>query len=473
MFRLHDRTRRRICLAAFGLLCVVPTVLTGGWCIWRHLPGRVAAEAAALQRELGLDVSLQGLKHLRPGIVLYEGLALFDPETGETVLRCRVLEAARSQTAGKEGQSRTTLGLIASQPEIEVGSLDRLGQLLLRLMQRRPGTDPVDLRLTAADVTLRSQQSSQTLAGLLGEITTLPNRTHAEIAFRLASVDSASVDSASVDSASVDSASVDSASVDSAEPIRIRVVRNRETIPPSTGFQLDTAGQPIPCDVLAMGLPILEPLGPRCRFRGYLWANEAPGGRASGSWNGELIGQLLDVDLGRQVTDRFPHRLSGTAQLTLRSARFYEGRLEDASGTLVAGPGVIGRSLMDAAVGYLRLYRDNEPPASGDLVPYEQLAMDFRIDSQGLTLRGRCPGGRPGAILVDRQGRWLGEPVLQPLPVVALLQTLVPASHVQVPATRQTDWLMRHLPLPAVVMPEGTGPVLPQARLRPGRTVEK
>ena len=40
----------------------------------------------------------------------------------------------------------------------------------------------------------------------------------------------------------------------------------------------------------------------------------------------------------------------------------------------------------------------------------------------------------------------LGNPVCQPQPVVALLGMLVPGSEVQVPAPRQTAWLMRHLP---------------------------
>ena len=51
--------------------------------------------------------------------------------------------------------------------------------------------------------------------------------------------------------------------------------------------------------------------------------------------------------------------------------------------------------------------------------------------------------------------------MLQPVPIAALLQALVPRADVQVPATRQTDWLMRRLPVPqasALRTAEGASP---------------
>ena len=134
MFRLHDTTRRRICLACFLGLCVVPTAIVLAWCAGRHLPGHVETEARKLSRAMGLSVSLESLDHLRPGTVLYGGLELTDPETGQTVLRCRVLEAAWKEIADQEGQARSSLMLIASQPEIEAASL------LVKGMRRQPST---------------------------------------------------------------------------------------------------------------------------------------------------------------------------------------------------------------------------------------------------------------------------------------------------------------------------------------------
>jgi hypothetical protein len=441
MFRLHDITRRRICRVAFFLLCVAPTVGTVVWCARRHLPGVVDTETRRLEAALGLKVSLSGLRHLRPGGVLYERLELSDPETGRLVLRCRVLEADWRQSTDRQGRPNTLLVLIASQPEIEATAIDRLGELLSRLLQSRIGTAQLDVRLAAGQLTLRCGDGAQTLTELEGSIESFAGGTQAEASFRLAGTDTT-------------------------EPIRIRLIRNRQTTPPTSAFELDTGGGALPCDLLAMGLPGLEQLGARSRLRGYIWASQASNDQGSADWGGELAGQIFDVDLDDLVTDRFPHKLGGTAQLTIQSARFRGGRLEEAEGALVAGPGVISRSLIDAAATQLGLVRDAQPQGPGDIVPYEQLALAFSIDSRGLKLQGRCSAPAPGAVLVDRGGRLLSEPVLQPQPVVALLRTLVPASRHQVPATRQTDWLIGHLPVPEVVPPAGAQSAHPQARLR-------
>jgi hypothetical protein len=450
MFRLHEKTRRRICRAAFVLLCLVPTAGVLGWCAKRHLPGVARTEARRLTRELGLNVSLGGLTYLRPGAVLYEGLELTDPETGKLVLRCRVLKADRRQTTDQQGRPKASLVLIAFEPEVEATAVDRLKELLERML-RRPtilgmvsGGSPAEVRLAADQLTLRAADGPQTLTELQGKVESFPGACQAEASFRLAGIDAS-------------------------QPIRIRVVRNRQTTPPLTGFELDTGGGAVPCGLLARGLPLLEELGPRSRLCGYLWAKHTGDG-----WDGQFAGQVLDVELDDLVTGHFPHKLSGLAQVTVQSARFHRQRLEEAMGTLVAGPGVISRSLIDAAVEQLGLVRGEEPQAAeprGDPVPYEQLALALLIDSRGLQLQGRCavPGtGRTvarGTILVGRQGRLLDGPTWQSRPAVALLRTLVPAHEVQVPATRQTDWLVGHLPLPRAVPPAGALIGLPQARL--------
>ena len=217
--------------------------------------------------------------------------------------------------------------------------------------------------------------------------------------------------------------------------------------------------------MLAIGLPEVRSLGTGSRFAGYVCANHASGG-----WQGDLVGQLLGIDLGALVSEQFPHKLSGAAKLTVQHARFLRGRLEEAKGSLVAGPGVIGRSLVEAAVTYLGLARCRRRNCRATRCPTSNWRLEFSVDSRGLTLRGR--GGEPGAILADRRGGILGEPVRQPLPVVALIQTLVPASENHVPATRQTDWLARHLPVADVLPPPAGSSFFPHARLRVGGGAE-
>ncbi len=436
MFQLYDRTRFRICLAGFAILGVLPTLLLGGWCLSRHLPGNARAEAEQLGRQLGMNATLDGLKHLRPGVVLYEGLELTDPETGQAVLRCRLLEIARQQETDQQGQRRAVLALTASQLEVEAASLDRIWQCLQRTMEGSYGPLAADLRLSAADVTLRASDPPQTVTDLEAGLESRPERTRAEVHFRLAGVDTS-------------------------DPIRIVIDRNRQISPPANGFELYTGGGEMPCNVLAMGLRELKPLGPQCCFRGYIRANDSTEG-----WEGEAFGQLVNVDLGRLVSDHFPYQLSGSGDVTIQSARFLRGRLEEGSAIVAAGPGTIDRSLLAAAVDRLQLRPGAEPPLVGQRMRYNELAFLVTLDALGLRLRGRCPAAEQGTILSGEAGnRLLGEP-LGPQPVAALVQTLVPSSVVQVPASRQTDWLLRHLPVPEATLLPGEENVPPQARLK-------
>jgi hypothetical protein len=442
MFQLYDKTRRRLCVAAFLTLGVLPALLVGGWCGSRHTRGCVLAEAERLGRQLGLKVSIGGMKYLRPGAVLYEQLEAADRETGRPIFRCRLLEAARQMQGGPQAQRRPVVLLTASQPEVDAASLDRVWQCLQRSLCGVCGPLEADVRLSAPDLALRAGDNSQTLTDVAGVLEDLPGGTHARLDFRLAGVHTP-------------------------EPARIRLVRNCQLSPPASGFELYTGGGELPCNVLAMGLTELQPLGRRCRFRGYIWANETLDG-----WQGEVTGQLVELDLGGLVSDHFPHKLSGIGAATIESAHFRHGRLEQGNATVVAGPGTIDRSLLTAATDHLGLVAATGVLAGDELVPYQQLAFSATFDAQGLRLQGRCPNAEPGTILSDGRRRLLGEPP-QPVPVVALVQTLVPQSAVQVPASRQSEWLVSHLPVPEVVSPLGPETTPPHATLRLRETLQR
>ena len=92
--------------------------------------------------------------------------------------------------------------------------------------------------------------------------------------------------------------------------------------------------------------------------------------------------------------------------------------------------------------------------------------MSVVLDANGLRLRGLCTTAEPGTILSDGRNRLLGEPSRGAQPMAALVQTLVPQSVVQVPASRQTDWLLRHLRVPDVLPPPGAEAIPPTARVR-------
>jgi len=441
MFQLHDKTRRLICVALFIGLCVFPTVIVGAWCVARQLPGRVEAEASRLESLLGLNVMLDDFSNPTPGVSLYRGVELSDPESGRTVARCRTLEASWVEGPDQQGGSRPVLILSASQPEIEGDSFEQISRLVDRLLRGNTTAADLSVRFSAAEATFRADADSQTLTEVEGGIEPSPGGTQAEVAFRLAGVEMS-------------------------EPARIRVARNRQSNPPRTGFELYTADAEFHCGTLSIGIPMLEPLGSRSRFRGYIWASMTDSG-----WEGQVTGRLLDVPLGSLVSDHFPHKLSGESEINIQAARFSQGRLREATGNISAGPGIVSRSLIQAAVERLTLTAGVDTAKLRDLISYQQLSADFQIDVSGLRLAGRCQPS--GAILVDRQRPLLGSSSSGPQPVVSLLRTLVPANEVQVPATEKTDWLMRHLPVPPIELPEGSSTPPPTARLRLGETIER
>ena len=417
MFPLRDTTRRQVCLAAFFFLCLVPTAIVLACGIAWQLPSHAQAEAGRLSQRLGQKVSIRRVRHLRPGTVVYEGLELADPETSQPLLRCPRLEV-RWETATEANQPRRKrLALVASQASIEAADLKPLWPLVHGALTGRLACFESPMRVTAGEVTLRQGEAPLTLTDLEGKLERLSGGSRADVFFRLAGFETP-------------------------RPVHVRIERSHRAEPPATGGGLDTGKGALPCSLVGLGFPELEALGPESRFCGYLWISHSPQG-----WAGDLAGQFTGVDLDRLLADHFPRTLSGTATANVR-ALFRQGRLEEATGALAAGPGMISRSLIDTAAD--RLGMGPAAPLSGpeDFVPYDRMAVSFRVDSAGLQLRGECPPAGSGAVLVGRYNLLLGEPTVQPVPLAAVLQALAPQYEVLVPATRQTDWLIRRLPLP-------------------------
>jgi hypothetical protein len=420
MFQLHEKTRRRICIAAFAMFGVLPALLAGGWCIARHLPGIEQAEAEQLGRQLGLAVKLQKATHVRPGVVRYDGVELADLETGQTMLRCRRLEIAQERP--NDRQNRPTFSVMVARPEIDAASFDRAWQWLQRLMENQAGRWEIDLQFSATEVVVRAGDRSPTLTAATGYVETRTNGMLVQADFLLAGA---------------------------SKPACLHIVRNREHLPPTTGFELDTADGVIPCNALAVGLPELKSLGEQCRFGGYIWAWKLADGWQGGIKNA----QLLQLDLGRLVTAHFPYRMIGLGEADITSARFCAGRLVEGAGTLKIGPGTLDRSLAAAAIERLGLVPGDRllspiaenNPAEGNSLAFKQLAAAVVLDAHGLQLRGCCDAS--GTIVSDGRRCLLGESTNhRPWPTVALVRMLAPASEAQLSAGNPTDWLLRHLP---------------------------
>ncbi|HEV3342559.1 MAG TPA: hypothetical protein VG125_19460, partial [Pirellulales bacterium] len=91
MFAIHQRARRRICQAAFGLFCVTPTTGLLAWTMTLTTAGHAARCQQELGQWLGMEARFERVRYPQPGLSLYEGFELLDAETGQQVLRCRTL----------------------------------------------------------------------------------------------------------------------------------------------------------------------------------------------------------------------------------------------------------------------------------------------------------------------------------------------------------------------------------------------
>lgn len=403
---MHERIQRQICRAVFLAGCLVPTLATLGYCLWHHRPGRVARWEQTLSDHVGLEVTLQDVVCPRPGVTRYLGVKLNEPETGRLLAQIDALQVV---------DGGELVSLTASSMRI---AEDGLADLWQCLRQRMHSTRPVTLVASSTELAWQQGDQSHLFRALQLRIEPTQAGTQAVLVFSPA-----------------EEAKQPSAA-------RLRIVRNRQTVPPSTAWELETGPTPLPCRLLAAVQPDAARLGPDSQFRGAVWVAEGPDG-----CDGELSGELIDVDLAGLLQGH-PHRLSGTAHVGISLARFHNSRLEELTASLTAGPGQIGPSLLAACVEHLGLVGDVPDATLRAAEPYEQLGIKVWLNGKGTVLEGNCPGGDPKAVLVGRWGKLSTPSTSIARPIASLVQLLAPGSASLVPLSREAQGLSRILPLP-------------------------
>ncbi|HUY34525.1 MAG TPA: hypothetical protein VMV69_17400 [Pirellulales bacterium] len=430
MLRLHETLRRRVCRASFCLLCVLPTAGLLGFSASRTHPSHTRRCESELSDLLGLRAKLAVVRYPRPGVTLYEGLELADPETGECALRCPWLEF-------ESVDGRVLLS--ATRPEIETARLKLLWELLMRRLRRELATDG-EVRLSPCQVTLRASRGSQTYDVTQALVEHVDQGEAIEIRFR-------------------------PTGADDSEPAAFRVVRERSQAVPFTRLEIMTYASELPVSIFAPLADVEAWLGGDSRFAGSFWIDELADG-----WKADMTGQLRGVDLQSLIGDRFPHQLNGPADIEIDRALFDRGRLTEADGSFSAGPGTIGTSLLDAAVESLELEPGQFNRTRKTALAFEELAFRFHVDAGGLVIAGACRGAPSrGVVLVGSNDRvLLASPREGSLPpVIGIIRMLVPQSEVRVPATRETAGLLQVLPVPPIVpRNDGARERPPEGRLR-------
>lgn len=425
-----DRRRRTLLRSMFLAIGVLPIVATIVWAAVLRTDAYRASWQQGLSAGLGLRVTLGDVRHPRPGVVLLEDLRGYDPETDALIVECRAVEA-ETFVDGRH--------IRAEQPTIYADRGAKLFAALQRRLCRETPEAELSVTFAAAELTWRTAVDSQTLVDVRGLAGPVDGAEQLLVNFRLPGTDAE-------------------------HPASLRIARQIDGPTPTTTVELDAGAVILPCGLFAPLTEAAVALGPRARFGGRLKVRHTGDG-----WDGVVTGDVHEADLDVLVSSRFPHLLSGTAELQIHRAELNRGRLERGQMTILAGPGQIGRSLAAAGGTYLGLGSASDPLPNDSMLLFDRLACDVMIDGGELSIRARSPE-RPGAILWKGDLTYWREPPTAAQPAANLLRALVPFQELQVPAALQTAALMQWLPLakpaPQPNVEPAVPPTSPKLRVR-------
>lgn len=415
---MQNPTRVLLCRLGVIAFCLLPTTVVGGWIVHRTSGRFSIAQKAEWERELtsrlGLIVEIESVAYPGPAHARLTGPRLLDPETRALVAAADAIDV-HSTAAGWQ--------IEAWQPRIEANQLPLLHAAVDERLLRSPGLEATTCELTSRDLTILGGEDTMTLVEVTARLESTPTGPALLATFRLPN------------------------SQPTSNPLTLTIHRDRQISPPQTRWQLDTAGHALPCGLLAAIAPNAARFGPHCRFAGSFVADETAAGLSC-----EAQGILSDADLDALVTEHFPHQLSGLARIQIDRASIETGRLTELCGFLQAQNGAVSHSLLAAAQEHLHLeLADNNPSIQpGRPVAFRQLSIGFALRESRLTLTGNADPAQPGVLLANAAGPLLIAPPQHSAPAISLLRTLLPGSEHQVPATRQTDALVRLFPLPDI-----------------------
>ncbi len=373
--RLHQRTRKSLVRGLWLLLGLGPLLVSCGWAVWVHSPWHVRQLrrhwSEQLTQQVGLEVQLAGVAQMAPGQFRLEGLVCCHPETGQEILRARLVELWRRP----EGWV-----VRLAQPEVQVGQALAVWQVLHDWFLSRPSKTAAAWQVAVSDVTLHAVGQGVTLVDLRLDLQASPEQTAVTARFALADAPLQG-------------------------PATVEVVRSHRPTRPGTRLRLSTGGQQLPGPLLADYFPWVAMLGERAELSGsLLWQADTVGRQL------ELSGQVEQVNFG-QLTAHLPNQLTGLGQLQLSGARWLDGHLQQLHGELSSlYGGRVSQAWLEAAAQRLDWVGFGDAVVPGVIRgqrSYQHLRLGFEIDEQGCRLVGRLDGdpeGRYQGILADANG---------------------------------------------------------------------
>jgi hypothetical protein len=431
MFPIHETNRRLLCRVIFLVLVPAPTLALATWCATRHVPGYTAAYEERLTAALGVRVRLDSVSHPLPGKTMLHGVELFDPEQGELIATCDELTVT---------QADDTLLITAGQATVTRKQFDCLWEALHTKL-RRPDVLPAKTRLVVRQLRVDLPAKTRLVVRQL----------RVDVSAGYETLERVDLTIQSGRSGVQSSLAFGLFGAANEQPVRLDIVRNRQSTPPSTQIELRTGATALPCSLLSLTDEGLSALGPKSRFQGVVRMRQTPDG-----WRIQITGRCSAVDLDRLVTKRFPpHVLSGTADLWIKSddegqpgAELINGRLVRAEAVIYASEGRVGGSLIRAVEQHLDIAPVYDKQFPTQPVRFQRLAAALKLDADGLSIRGQKTPDGAIAVIVSGHGPLLGAPNgVNPQPLTNLLHALLPKDD----SAAAAAYLEAVLPRPALL----------------------
>ena len=369
--RLRDKIRRRIArtvLAVFGWIPLVALIFIA---FFIRSKTYVEWSESTIANALEMQVNFESFERPRWDTSRFERVTLSDPETGEPVLKCALLEVEHQHTKTPIPLLRIRL----KDCKIYMDNSVSLWSFVHRSFAHRRLWKNMQVEFSAVNASFNSCNSQRIrfISGTLKDVDA-----GAEGVFAIYLEDRMEAGKTG----------------ESNDPVRLKIARLTNASPVTTTIALDASKRPIASGMISHWYAPLKRLSGNSSFTGTVVAANAGAG-----WDGTVTGEFDNVDLSQMFIKAGRAQLVAKAKISIDKGEFIDQRLVSARGRVDAQNGVIDRGLLDTLVTQLRLSGSGMFNPYSDATQFRQIAFGFDIQNEMISFTGKCSSCPPGTIL--------------------------------------------------------------------------
>ena len=369
--RLRDKIRRRIArtvLAVFGWIPLVALIFIA---FFIRSKTYVEWSESTIANALEMQVNFESFECPRWDTSRFERVTLSDPETGEPVLKCALLEVEHQHTKTPIPLLRIRL----KDCKIYMDNSVSLWSFVHRSFAHRRLWKNMQVEFSAVNASFNSCNSQRIrfISGTLKDVDA-----GAEGVFAIYLEDRMEAGKTG----------------ESNDPVRLKIAQLTNASPVTTTIALDASKRPIASGMISHWYAPLKRLSGNSSFTGTVVAANAGAG-----WDGTVTGEFDNVDLSQMFIKAGRAQLVAKAKISIDKGEFIDQRLVSARGRVDAQNGVIDRGLLDTLVTQLRLSGSGMFNPYSDATQFRQIAFGFDIQNEMISFTGKCSSCPPGTIL--------------------------------------------------------------------------